>query len=207
MNNNLTEQEKFWTGEFGEDYIHRNQGDKFIASNASMFSKIINSTGRISSIVEFGCNIGLNLQALSMLLPDCKLSGVEINGKAAEYVRDSLGIDVINESIIHFKEKNKFDLTFTMGVLIHINPDYLSNVYSRLYDLSKKYIMVAEYYNPTPVSINYRGHTDKLFKRDFAGEIMDMYPNLKLVDYGFIYHRDDAFPQDDITWFLMEKML
>ena len=67
--------------------------------------------------------------------------------------------------------------------------------------------MVAEYYNPTPVSINYRGHTDKLFKRDFAGEIMDMYPNLKLVDYGFIYHRDDAFPQDDITWFLMEKML
>jgi spore coat polysaccharide biosynthesis protein SpsF len=26
-----------------------------------------------------------------------------------------------------------------------------------------------------------------------------------LVDYGFAYHRDPAFPQDDITWFLLEK--
>jgi spore coat polysaccharide biosynthesis protein SpsF len=26
-----------------------------------------------------------------------------------------------------------------------------------------------------------------------------------LVDYGFAYHRDPNFPQDDITWFLLEK--
>jgi spore coat polysaccharide biosynthesis protein SpsF len=44
-----------------------------------------------------------------------------------------------------------------------------------------------------------------LFKRDFAGEMMDRYPDLKLLDYGFVYHRDPAFPDDDITWFLMEK--
>jgi hypothetical protein len=43
------------------------------------------------------------------------------------------------------------------------------------------------------------------FKRDFAGEIMDRFPDLRLVDYGFVYHRDPQFPQDDFTWFLMEK--
>jgi spore coat polysaccharide biosynthesis protein SpsF len=38
----------------------------------------------------------------------------------------------------------------------------------------------------------------------FAGEIMDRFEDLILVDYGFTWHRDE-FPQDDITWFLMEK--
>ena len=38
-----------------------------------------------------------------------------------------------------------------------------------------------------------------------AGEILDRYPSLQLVDYGFAYRRDPNFPQDDITWFLMEK--
>ncbi len=69
---------------------------------------------------------------------------------------------------------------------------------------SKKYILIAEYYNPTPVEMEYRGHREKLFKRDFAGEMMDQYNDLTLVDYGFVYHRD-PFPQDDITWFLMKK--
>jgi len=28
---------------------------------------------------------------------------------------------------------------------------------------------------------------------------------MKLIDYGFNYRNDPSFPQDDITWFLMEK--
>jgi spore coat polysaccharide biosynthesis protein SpsF len=56
-----------------------------------------------------------------------------------------------------------------------------------------------------PVSVDYRGHAQRLYKRDFAGEMMERYPFLELLDYGFVYRRDRAFPQDDITWFLMEK--
>jgi spore coat polysaccharide biosynthesis protein SpsF len=92
------------------------------------------------------------------------------------------------------------------GVLIHINPDMLSTVYEKLYSASCKYILICEYYNPSPVTINYRGHSDRLFKRDFAGEMLEKYIDLKLVDYGFSYKRDAVFPQDDITWFLMEKI-
>jgi pseudaminic acid biosynthesis-associated methylase len=97
-----------------------------------------------------------------------------------------------------------YDLTFTKGVLIHIQPDALSAAYDNLYRLSRRYIMVCEYYNPTPARLDYRGHKDRLFKRDFAGELIDRY-GLKLLDYGFVYHRDPVAPQDDATWFLMEK--
>jgi spore coat polysaccharide biosynthesis protein SpsF len=65
--------------------------------------------------------------------------------------------------------------------------------------------LICEYYNPSPVTINYRGHKDRLFKRDFAGEFMDVYKDVELIDYGFSYRRDQKFPQDDITWFLLKK--
>ncbi len=90
-------------------------------------------------------------------------------------------------------------------MLIHINPEVLPQVYDKLVAATGRYLMVAEYYNPSPVAIPYRGQSDRLFKRDFAGEIMDRHPALQLVHYGFAYRRDPNFPQDDITWFLMEK--
>jgi spore coat polysaccharide biosynthesis protein SpsF len=55
------------------------------------------------------------------------------------------------------------------------------------------------------MTITYRGVDDRLFKRDFAGDLLDMYPSLSLIDYGFCYRRDPVFPQDDISWFLMAK--
>lgn len=63
--------------------------------------------------------------------------------------------------------------------------------------------MVAEYYNPTPVEVRYREQEGLMWKRDFAGELLDRYTDLRLVDYGFVWRRD-AFPQDDVTWFLLE---
>ena len=77
--------------------------------------------------------------------------------------------------------------------------------YEIFYKASKRYILVAEYYNPTPVEVKYRDHEGKFFKRDFAGELLDKYHSLQLIDYGFFYHRDNNFPADDITYFLMEK--
>ena len=33
---------------------------------------------------------------------------------------------------------------------------------------------------------------------------MNKFKKTKLVDYGFVYHRD-KYPLDDITWFLLQK--
>jgi hypothetical protein len=98
-----------------------------------------------------------------------------------------------------------YDLALIVGVLIHINPDALPAVYDNLYAASGRYILVAEYYSPNPVSVLYRGHTDRLFKRDFAGEMLDRFSDLKLFDYGFCYRWNPNFPLDHITRFLLEK--
>jgi len=35
-----TEQEAFWAGEFGNDYIDRNQGDALLASNLDFLARL-----------------------------------------------------------------------------------------------------------------------------------------------------------------------
>ena len=201
-----TEQEKFWAGEFGDQYIGRNKSDEYLASNLNFFSKAFNQIGRPKSLIEFGANIGMNLRAIKLLFPLIDLFGIEINKNAAEILANSIGEDsVYNGSIFDFTADKKFEVSLIKGVLIHINPDMLDLVYEKLYTTSSKYILICEYYNPAPVAISYRGHSDRLFKRDFAGEMLEKYSDLELVDYGFSYKRDKAFPQDDITWFLLEK--
>ena len=149
----------------------------------------------------------MNLIAIKLLFPKIELFGIEINKTASEELAKYISKEnVFNESILEYLPNQKFDVSLIKGVLIHINPDKLNEVYSKLYESSNKYILICEYYNPSPVTVNYRGHNDRLFKRDFAGEMLDRYSDLTLVDYGFCYKRDKAFPQDDITWFLLEKV-
>lgn len=201
-----TEQEAFWAGEFGDEYVTRNQGEKLIAGNLALFTRILSSASPIHSAIEFGSNIGLNLLAIRQLLPEVDLSAIEINQKAAQLVRRISGVTVYNQSILDFVPDRQRDFVFIKGVLIHINPEMLPQVYDLLYRTSSRYISLTEYYNPTPVSVPYRGHGDVLFKRDFAGEMLDRFEDLRLVSYGFSYHRDNNFPQGDANWFLLEKV-
>ncbi|WP_223487775.1 pseudaminic acid biosynthesis-associated methylase [Pseudomonas sp. A-RE-19] len=201
----LSEQEKFWLGDFGNQYVERNVGQPLVAANLALFAKALTRVGRIESLVELGTNAGNNLQALRQLLPQCDLFGVEINSSACAQAR-ALGIAQIWQgSLFDFPRERTFDLTLSKGVLIHLAPELLAAAYAQLYELSNRYVLVAEYYNPAPVEVLYRGNSGKLFKRDFAGEMLDRYEDLQLVDYGFGYHRDPLFPVDDITWFLLEK--
>lgn len=204
-----TEQEKFWEGDFGDDYIERNKDASLLASNVSLFSRALKFTNRIDSVLELGANIGLNLKAINQLLPQASLEGVEINQKAAielERWFSSIGRGCCHPiSIFEFKTKKKYDLLLIKTVLIHINPDKLIDIYQKIFDLSARYILIAEYFNPFPVEVKYRGNNDKLFKRDFCKDMIQMFPNLNLIDYGFVYHLDLKFPQDNINWFLLEK--
>jgi pseudaminic acid biosynthesis-associated methylase len=174
-------------------------------NNIAVFSKILSRTRGIKSVIEFGANIGLNLQALELLLPEALQTAVEINPEAVKCLRQWGKPDVFDGSILEFIPKRQWDFVLTKGLLIHINPKELDAVYIKLFSCAARYICIAEYYNPKPVSIEYRGHPDRLFKRDFAGDMLDMFSSLNLVDYGFVYHRDANFPQDDMTWFLLEK--
>ena len=189
--NYATPQEEFWAGDFGEEYISRNA---------------LKQANNLSSCLELGANIGMNLKALKLLYPKIELKAVEINPAAANLLAEFIDhANIFKGSIYEYPITNKVDLVLIKTVLIHINPEMLSTVYEKMYQASSRYILVCEYYNTTPVSITYRGHTDRLFKRDFAGEMLEKYSDLTLIDYGFAYHRIPPFLNDDITWFLMEK--
>lgn len=205
----ITEQELFWTGDFGVRYSSRNTLSLFAGRAQGFWAPILSRMAAPPrSILELGCNIGVNLVALGQLLPTAALHGVEINEKAADEARRNLEstgrASVINRSLFDITETDH-DLVFTRGVLIHLNPDMLPVAYEKLYTSSSRYICICEYYNPTPLSVPYRGYEERLFKRDFAGEFLNKFPDVSLVDYGFIWHRDPIFPADDLTWFLMEK--
>lgn len=200
-----TPQEEFWSGDFGDEYSGRNVGGRLLAAKTAIFARILSRAVGVGSIRELGANIGLNMRALKTLVPSAELSAVEINEVAFETLRSITGIDARCGSLLDSYDWQPVDLAFTSGVLIHLNPEMLPVAYDRLYEAGRKYVLVIEYYNPTPVEIGYRGHTGKLFKRDFAGELMDRHPDLALIDYGFVYQRDPTFPMDDLTWFLMAK--
>ncbi len=199
-----TPQEAFWAGEFGNEYIRRNQAERLLVPKIAAWSQMLRTCAQVNSAAELGCNIGLNLLALSKLRAGIKLQGVEINEAAAAEAQKIDGAEVRVGTITDPLELSPSDLTFTAGVLIHVNPDKLPTVYENLVRNSNRYVLVAEYFDPNPVAIPYRGHADRLFKRDFAGELIDGF-DMKLVDYGFFYKRDQLVPQDNITWFLLEK--
>lgn len=200
-----TQQEDFWAGDFGNDYVARNQGPALLAQVTHHWSTILRACTPVTSILELGANIGLNMHALRRLVPQAKLAAVEINETAHEKLSQIDGVEAIHDSLLDLKIDRQFDLTFTSGVLINIAPDALPQAYERLYECSRRFIVVIEYYSPSPVEIPYRGHGARLYKRDFAGDLLDRYADLELRDYGFFYRRDAHFPTDDANWFLLEK--
>lgn len=205
----MNEQEALWAGTFGNDYTKRMDGNAWIESNVDFFAKALIKAKGINSILELGCNRGLNLAALEYLDSSTIKTGLDINQDALHQLKSMFEDLKLDQPFIHcgsiaqFDTLNTYDIVFTKGVLIHINPKDLESVYDKMYALSNKYILVCEYYNPTPMMIPYRGMDNKLFKRDFAGELIDRF-KLNLVDYGFVYRRD-KHPQDDITWALLAK--
>lgn len=200
----MIEQEDFWSGSFGTEYISRNKSSDFLASNTYFFANALKRIPRKpQSLMEIGANIGMNVDALRNLFPNLKISAIEINEDAVRTL-EKKNVSVYAGSVTSTECDKKFDIVLSKGVLIHISPDFLQVTYNQMYNMSNEWILIAEYYNPTPVALNYRGYENKLFKRDFAGEMLDKFEDLELCDYGFAYHRD-KFAQDDISWFLLRK--
>ena len=204
---NKTKAEAHWSGPQGDAWMERCSNEKIIASKLALYSKMLSKTKGINSVLEFGPGTGQSLSAVKALLPEVSCCAVEINDKASQLLKSNLPCcDVILGSILDTQPPECYDFVYTSGLLIHITDEFIAMAYDRLYSSSNRYIGIAEYYNPTPVDVMYRGESGILFKRDFAGEMLDRFPDLDLVDYGFVYHRDPNFPQDDVNWFLLEKI-
>lgn len=199
----VTQQDAFWSGERGDTYTRKNSGPH-VGSQIHFFSDILRRIPDVGSVYEVGANAGLNLDALKTLNPNVEIAGCDINEQAVG-ISKAKGYDIDLCSIFEAGGGRRFDLVFTRGVLVHINPDRLHDVYDRMGQLSAKYILIDEFFSPVPVPIdNYMGQNGVLFKRDFGREIMDRL-GLKLLAYGFRSKIDPVFPGYDTNWYLFQK--
>lgn len=204
----MNKQEALWEGEFGDAYTDRNVIDE--EATKLFFNKILPTEyeramakHELKTAIEFGCGSGANLAALKCIGLEC--SGVEVNQYAALKATNNTGAVIYNTAVNDELEVPVHDLVLTKGFLIHVAPENLESVYRKIYETAKYYILICEYYSKQPQEIVYRGNAGSLWKRDFCGEIMDQYPDLELLDYGFVYDRDPVYMQDSITWWLLEK--
>ncbi len=199
-----------WSGNFGNEYLRRNRvTPEAIDNRKKAFTEIfknLNSDTKLESILETGCNIGINMHALTKIT-DAKLYGVEPNGKALHMAVEN---GALNRDRAHKASLqslpfgcNTVDLVFTSGVLIHVPEQSLEKALSEIYRVSRHYILTLEYFSPTTQAVQYHGHNDFLFKRDYGGLFADAFPDLNHVANGFFWKRTTGM--DNLNWWLFRK--
>lgn len=199
----------FWRGEFGDAYTGRNVASpEQLQSRRALWAKILSHAigAPPRSILEIGANLGINLRALRALT-SARFLAIEPNDKArARLVADG----VVNEADVRGGIATAIDfpdgvaeLAFTSGVLIHIHPDQHEASIREIYRCSSRWLVAIEYFSDTLESIRYRGHQERLFKRDFGGLWLDVFPDLRVAAYGFAWKRITGL--DNLTWWLFEK--
>lgn len=202
----MNEQQQFWKEKYASSYREKNANfneEKGVEAWRLMLSKAPN----VNSYLECGSNIGRNIAFLQTVLPSAQKGLIEISPEAYQIaVSHYSPQQSFNGAILDSNfSLSSFDLVYTIGVLIHIHPDDLLANMSKMFSYSNKYILIGEYFNRTPVMIEYQGEQNKLFKRDFGKLFMENF-NVTLVDYGFLWgHIYDDAGFDDITWWLFEK--
>lgn len=212
--NNNSQQREFWAGEFGDSYIERNKSlnsnnqlYKEQISVEQIFTEFFDNIDKRNKILELGCNIGLKLSLLHKM-GFSNLYGVEINRKAFEIAqKNNPDITFYNSSIEDFDQNNEtYDLVFTSVVLIHINPKILNSIVDKIINLTKKYIFGFEYYADKLEEVEYRGHSDTLWKQNYpllftkrSASIKTVksrkffYKNSNLCDIAYLLNKFDRY--------------
>ena len=207
MISKFNSQEEFWANQFADKYRSANSVfDQELNTKAwELILKNIPDAS-FSSILECGCNIGRNITTLNSIYPNATLGVIEINEVALDACLASNKVDhSFLGSIKDAKLDIRFDVVFSAGVLIHVAPDDLLESLTNMYQLSRKYLIVAEYFNRTPISIEYHGEQDKLFKRDWGKFVIENF-DVKVIDYGFLWgYEFDAAGFDDVTYWVFAK--
>jgi pseudaminic acid biosynthesis-associated methylase len=195
MNNSV--QENVWKNDFGQNYTDRNdytpeQLDSVYLESmgikrSDLNDDFLSNVDKEAKILEVGCNIGNQLIMLEKQ-GFKNLYGIEIMPYAVEMAKSrTKGINIIQGSAfdIPFKD-NYFDLVFTSGVLIHIDPKDLNKIMNEIIRCSNKYIWGFEYFSEEFVSVNYRGNSELLWKGNYVEKYMKQNKTLELVKSKFV---------------------
>ena len=190
-----------WRGEFGNAYTERNSE---AGTGRKAFWDTLLSKHSVRRVLEVGCNIGANLQWIAPHLAPGDAYGVDINREALTRLRDRVpNVSAVASTARELPFRDRwFDLCFTTGVLIHQPSSTLPLVMAEVVRVSSRLVLCAEYFASTAVEVPYRGVDGALFKRDYGRLYGELFPELRLIDEGFLGRADGW---DDVTWWLFEK--
>jgi pseudaminic acid biosynthesis-associated methylase len=155
-------------------------------------------------VLEVGCNLGANLHWIVQHVDQRRVLGVDVNEGALARLREHdprMNAVYASASSLPFRDR-AFDLVLTMGVLIHISSEDLPTVMSEIVRCSGRYVLCGEYFADEETPVDYHGVKGALFKRDYGGLYASMFPELHVVDSGFL-SRSEGW--DDVTWWLLER--
>jgi spore coat polysaccharide biosynthesis protein SpsF len=198
-----------WSGAFGDAYTERNAvSAEAVRGRVRVLAEALAGAeaDMPRSVLEVGSNLGLNLRALSSLI-DGDIWGLEPNASARQRVIED-GVLPAGRILDGFGHRipladGAVELAFTAGVLIHVDPSLLEKTMREIHRVASKYVLCIEYFSSQPETITYRGEDGLLFKRDFGSLYLDLFSDLRLVDYGFFWKRTTVM--DDSTWWLFRK--
>lgn len=191
-----------WRGDFGKAYTDRNVVDW--RTRVGALQGILGGL-EIMSVLEIGCNRGHNLAALRDVLgPACSVAGVEPQEYARSIAHQDFPDSEVREGTVYSVpfEDATFDLVLTSGVLIHVPLDRLDTALSEVRRLSRRYVLAIEYFAEEETTIEYRGHDDLLWKRDFGAHYQRLFPALTLISTGDLT-LEEGF--DDARWWLFAR--
>jgi pseudaminic acid biosynthesis-associated methylase len=196
-----TDLEQLWSGPFGDAYTERNAD---VHQARGPFWERLLTAYEPRSVLEVGCNVGGNLRWIVQHVDRRSVVGIDVNDGALARLREQdphINVMYASAGRLPFRER-AFDLVFTMGVLIHVGSDDLAVAMSEIVRCADRYVLCGEYFAEEETAVEYHGETEALFKRDYCGLYASLFPELQLVESGFL-GRDEGW--DDVTWWLFRR--
>ena len=201
MTDDASRLEELWAGDFGDAYVDRNAPT--VESRRGFWQRIIEEFPA-RRVLEVGAATGTNLRVLSEWVPAHDLWGADLNEAALAAMGDvapgANGVWSVAREL-PFRDR-WFDLTFTVGLLIHQPDATLPLVMNELVRTSRRWVMWAEYHADDDTEVQYRGLDGVLFKRDYGRLYQDLFPELTLRAEGFLT-KEEGF--DRVTWQVFER--
>lgn len=194
--------ENLWAGDFGAAWVERNGVD--FPARAAFWRGLIERFPSHRAL-EVGAAHGENLRHLSDVIEPQHLWGLDLNRAALDAIPTvapgaNAAWGLARE--LPFRDRF-FDLTFTVGLLIHQPDATLPIVMNELVRCSNRWIFCGEYHADERTDVNYRGTEGVLVKRDYGRLYAELFPELVLREEGFLTMDEHGF--DRVTYQVFER--
>jgi SAM-dependent methyltransferase len=173
-------------------------------SKTQVLSPFLDAIGTQSSILEVGCSYGGQLAFLHHHGFD-DLTGIDISKDAVLQAGSERGVQAdltVGDAASLPFATDAFDVVFTSGCMIHIPPPELLGVCREIARVSNRFIMGKEYFARSLTEIEYRGHTNVLFKGPYHS-FFELSTPFELLKLEYLRYLDTS--NQDILYLLSNE--